>query len=274
MKSLGYVLGRVRPLAANTLRWLRNAVRWLRLLIAWVGRPTQDMPPPNGLVRLGSLRRLSPLSREWFARGTPIDRYYIDHFLGRYAGEPGYVIGDIKGRVLEIGGDVYARRFGRWGEPDSPVERVDIFHADESNPDATIVGDLVVADALQSDTFDCVICTQTLQFIYDFRAALANIHKSLKPGGVLLATLAGISQTCRPDVDLWGDYWRFTTRSAQRVFEEVFPAEGTRVEAYGNVLVATGFLYGMAAEEFREEELAVHDPQYQLLIAVRAQKSA
>jgi hypothetical protein len=33
----------------------------------------------------------------------------------------------------------------------------------------------------------------------------------LKPGGVLLATVSGISQISRYDMYRWGDYWRFTT---------------------------------------------------------------
>jgi SAM-dependent methyltransferase len=218
---------------------------------------------------------LSPISREWgFERGTPIDRHYIGHFLSRYSGRSRYALGDIRGHVMEIGEDAYTREYGGWGEPDSPVERVDIFHADESNPDATIVGDLVVADDVPTDTFDCVICTQTLHLIYDIKAAIANLHRSLKPGGVLLATLPGISQTAVPDIDLWGDHWRVTTRSTRRLFEEVFPADGTRIEAYGNVLSATAFLYGLAAEELRAGELDVHDPQYQLIIAVRAMKAS
>jgi SAM-dependent methyltransferase len=251
---------------------LGAAKRWLVSVASWA-RPLNDVPPPKRLVRFGSLRRLSPISREWgFDRGTPIDRHYIEHFLSRYAGRAGYALGDIRGHVLEVEWDFYSRRFGGWGEPDSAVERLDILHADESNPDATIVADLVNGGAIPSDTFDCVICTQTLQFIYDVEAALRTLHRILKPGGVLLATVSGISQTAQPDIDLWGDYWRFTTRSARELFGEVFPAEGTRVEAYGNVLTATAFLYGIAAEELRSGELAVHDPQYQVLIAIRAVK--
>jgi SAM-dependent methyltransferase len=226
-----------------------------------------------GFVRFGSLRRLSPVSRNFgWGRGTPLDRYYIDDFLERHAGQPGYAIGDIRGHVLEIGEDHYARRFGRWGEPDSYVDRVDILHSDEGNPAATIVGDLTAADHIPSDGFDCVICTQTLLMIYDVGAAIRTIHRILKPGGVVLTTVPGISQICRPDIDLWGDYWRFTTRSVRRLLEEVFPPENVTVEAYGNVLTATAFLQGIVVEELRREELDVRDPEYQLMIAARAVK--
>jgi SAM-dependent methyltransferase len=248
---------------------------WLTAFGSWAGgRPSREVPPPKGMVRFGTLRRLSPISRVWgFDRGTPIDRHYIEEFLRRYSQRSGYVTGDIRGHVMEVGGDHYARVLGGWGEEGSPVERVDILHGDESNPEATIVGDFVSGDGVPSETFDCVVCTQTLHLLYDVESAVRTIHRSLKPGGVLLATLPGITQTAEPDIHLWGDNWRFTTRSATQLFGEVFGADGTRVEAFGNVLTATAFLYGLAAEELRPGELAVHDPQYQVTIGVRAQKA-
>jgi SAM-dependent methyltransferase len=176
--------------------------------------------PPRGFVRFGSLRRLSPVSRDFgWGRGTPLDRYYIADFLRRHAGVPGYAVGDIRGHVLEIGEDQYTREFGHSDKPDSYVDRVDVLHADEGIPAATIVGDLTAAEHIPSDSFDCVICTQTLQMIYDLTAAIRTIQRILKPGGVVLATVAGISQVSRLDDDLWGDYWRFTTRSARRLLE-------------------------------------------------------
>jgi SAM-dependent methyltransferase len=237
----------------------------------WV-RPSAS-PPPVGGVRMGHLRRLTPISTQYgFDRGLPVDRYYVEDFLRRHGSAPGYATGDIRGRVLEIGGDDYMRQFGGWGEQGSAVEQADVFHFGEANEDATIVGDLTDAGHVPSDTFDCILCTQTLHVIYDFRAALATLHRILKPGGVLLATFPGISQACVPDKDLWGDWWRFTGRSARRVFEEVFPAEQVTVDSYGNVLASVAFLEGIAAHELRRDELDPRDPNYELLLAVRAVK--
>jgi SAM-dependent methyltransferase len=109
-----------------------------------------------------------------------------------------------------------------------------------------------------------------LSVIYDVRAALRTLHRILKPGGVLLATVPGISQVCRPDRYLWGDYWRFTSLSARRMLEELFPGDEVTVEPYGNVLTATAFLYGVAAEELRRGELDPHDVDYELLIGLRS----
>jgi hypothetical protein len=100
-----------------------------------------------------------------------------------------------------------------------------------------------------------------------------TLHRALKPGGVLLATFPGISQISRYDMERWGEYWRFTTRSACKIFEEHFSAANVSVEAYGNVLAANAFLQGLALEDVRQKELDYFDPNYEVLITVRARKS-
>ena len=217
--------------------------------------------PPVGLVRFGSLRRLKPISPYWGSeRGQPIDRYYIEHFLSAQSS-------DIRGRVLEIGEDKYTRNFG--GEQ---VTSSEILHVAEHRSKVTIIGDLTSADHIPADAFDCVILTQTLQVIYDVPAAIRTVYRILKPGGVALATVPGISKISRYDMDRWGHYWSFTTKSLQRLFEIVFPVENLKIEPHGNVLAAIAFLHGLATEELDKMELDYSDPDYQLLITVRAKK--
>ena len=107
-------------------------------------------------------------------------------------------------------------------------------------------------------------------FIYDVKAAVAHTFRALKPGGVVLATLPGISQICRYDMEQWGDYWRFTDASVRRLFGDVFGADNVSVETYGNVLAVNAFLQGLPSSELRPEELDFNDPDYQLSICVRA----
>jgi SAM-dependent methyltransferase len=190
----------------------------------------------------------------------PVDRYYIERFLERHAG-------DIAGHVLEVRDDAYTRKYGG-----DRVVRTDVLHPVPGNPKATIVADLSHADQLAGDTFDCIVLTQVLPFIPDVQAAVRTLHRILRPGGVVLATMPGISQIVRYDMDRWGDYWRFTTMSARRLFECAFPGGDVRVEAHGNVLVAAAFLYGLSSRELRPEELEQHDPDYEVLITVRAVK--
>ena len=225
--------------------------------------------PPVGTVRALGIGRVDPVSRDYgFDRGTPVDRHYIQDFLRRHAASPDYASGDIRGRVLEVGGDEYATRFG------GRAGTIDVLHVDASNPVATIVGDLTRPDELPREQFDCVICTQTLHVIWDFRSALAGLHQVLRPDGVLLITVPGITSACKPDRDLWGDYWRFTTLSFRRLLEERFDAADVRVEAYGNVSASVAFLHGIAAEEMPAGTLALRDPDYEMLICARARRRA
>jgi SAM-dependent methyltransferase len=234
---------------------------------------TGRLRPPVGWVRFGSLRRLTPISRNFgFDRGHPVDRYYIDMFLGRYAGAGEYAAGGIRGRVLEVGEDQYARKFGGPVGEAGGVESIDVLDVGEQNPKATIIADLTAADHVPSDSFDCVICTQTLSVVWDVPAAIRTLHRVLKPGGVLLVTMPGITRAITPDKDFWGDFWRFTTQSARRLFEEAFPPDALTVESYGNVLTAVAFLHGIASEELTSDQLEPRDPDYEVLVAVRAIK--
>jgi len=216
--------------------------------------------PPAGKIDFGSLRRLTPISAEFgYDRGLPVDRFYVERFLaGRRR--------DIRGRVLEIGDDGYTRRFGG-----DDVTRRDVLHLHADQGGATIVADLAVADDIPSESFDCVILTQTLHLVYDVRAALRTAHRILRADGIVLATFPGISHVSG---DEWAARWcwAFTSLSATRLFHEVFPPGAVTVESHGNVLAATAFLHGIAADELAPDELGARDPRYEVLIAVRASK--
>jgi SAM-dependent methyltransferase len=190
---------------------------------------------------------------------TPIDRVYVEKFVGSHAA-------DIRRRVLEIAAPDYTTRFG------SGVERSDILMATEGNPRATIVGDLTDAPHIPDDTFDCAIVTQTLQFVYDVPAALATLQRILKPDGVLLATAPGITKISPPEDDEYGEWWHYTARSLRRLAEEAFGAGNAEVRSYGNVLTAAGFLYGLAASDLTTDELSAHDRLFEVIVGVRAVK--
>lgn len=240
-------------------------------------RPRRVRAALTGYVaRLQLARRRTPISKEWgFDRGQPIDRHYIDLFLTRFSARPGYAIGSIHGRVLEIGGRDYVDRFGIAGEHPGPgvVHQVDVLHENPANPDSTIVGDLEQLGTLPEDAFDCILCTQVLCVVWDVQAAVRQLHRALRPGGVLLLTVPGITKAVTPDRDNWGDWWRFTSSSARRLVQEAFPHGTVEVEAYGNLQAATFFLHGFAAHELSPAELELRDPEYEILIGVRATKN-
>ena len=211
-----------------------------------------------------SLRRVVPTHRDYgFAYGTPVDRHYIEGFLERHRE-------DVKGEVLEVGMDVYTRRFG--GEK---VTHSEVLHVMRAEAGVTLVADLTDAPHVESNRFDCIILTQTLQCIYDFRAAIGTLHRILKPGGVLLVTMPGVAaQVCRDERPFWGDFWRWTSMAAERVFAEFFPQRLVKVEARGNVLIAMAMLDGIVIEELRAKDFEYCDPEYELVLGIRAQKPA
>ena len=217
--------------------------------------------PPLGSVIFGDLDSVVPISTDFgFDRGTPIDRYYIEQFLDHHAA-------DIGGRVLEIGDDSYCRRFGG-----TRITQQDVLHVMADNPAATIFGDLSKPGILPADTYDCLVLTQTLHLIFDLHAAVIEMHRALKPGGIVLLTVPGISQI---DRGAWGDtwFWSLTRCSALRLFSEVFGADNVSVESHGNVFAATAFLQGLAVEEIDTAKLQIDDVYYPVIVAVRAQKT-
>ena len=245
---LGLIAESLLPI--STHEWVRTKLRG------------PESPPRLGRVHFGGLRRMTPISRDFgFDRGQPVDQFYIEQFLAGHKA-------DIRGNVLEVGDDVYTRQFGG-----DLVTKGDILHVTEDNPKATIVADLTDAGQIPDNSFDCILLVQTLPFIYDSRAALRTVFRILKPGGVLLATVSGISHRGR---DQWADawYWNFTTHSMRKLMDETFPRAEVNIVSHGNVLAATAFLHGLAVEELTMRELRHDDPQYELVITVRAVKPA
>ena len=130
----------------------------------------------RGGIDFGDLASVRPLSTQFgFDRGLPIDRYYIERFLERFSA-------DVAGSLLEVGDDGYSRRFGG-----SRVTQQDVLHVHPGNLQATIVRRSAEPGLLPDNSFDCMIITQTLQLIFDFRAAITGLHEALKPGGESVA---------------------------------------------------------------------------------------
>jgi len=217
--------------------------------------------PQVGKVQNNNLFSVKPISESFGEdRGIPIDRYYIEKFLNENSA-------DIKGRVLEIGEDVYTIKYG--GEK---VIKSEILHASGDNPKATYVGDLTNIPQIPSETYDCIILTQTLQLIADLDSAVNTLYRILKKGGVLLISVPGISQIYVDKKNRWPDYWRFTVHSARWLFSKKFESGNIIVKSFGNVLTSIAFLHGLAMEELNSEVLDYNDDKYQMLITIKAIK--
>jgi SAM-dependent methyltransferase len=204
-------------------------------------------------------RRSGPIYDDWgFGRGTPIDRWYIERFLGAHAGE-------IRGDVLEVRDDRYTRQFGR------DVRSSTVLDIDPTNSRATLIGDLEQAGALPTNAFDCIVLTQTLQYVFDLRAAVQNLHGALRPGGVCLATIPVISRLDAAARHT-GEHWRLTPQGAGRLFGERFGAGRSEAVAHGNARAAVSFLLGLSAKDLDPGELTRENASFPLIVTVRATK--
>jgi SAM-dependent methyltransferase len=218
---------------------------------------------PGSVRRERALPRLpgEPVHRRYGLRvGRPVDRFYIERFLERHAG-------DIRGDTLEVLDAVYTRRFGG-----DAVQRFDVLDLDPGNAEATVRGDLETGEGIPAGAFDCFVCTQTISITYDFAGAVKTAFNALAPGGVLLLTVPGISHQAEPDGELYADHWRFTWRAIHRLLAGRFGEENVEVHAEGTVAACAAFLYGIPAAEVDPAHLDPHDPDYEMVICARAVK--
>lgn len=250
-------VNQMAKLTALQLTFCKMFVKRMKQLSSLIQKKVKAKIHP---VHWGSFRSTRPISQLYgLDRGKPIDRFYIEAFLESHSSK-------IKGKVLELLDKSYTRLYGG-----DKVTSSDILDIDKASKNATIIADLTTADSIPSDVYDCFILTQTLQFIYDLKAALFHAYRILKPGGVLLVTVPSISRIdCVAGVQ--GDYWRFTTASLSKLLEEFFLKENVQVSSWGNYLSGFAFWAGISQSELRREELEFHDENFPVIISGYAEK--
>ena len=166
------------------------------------------------------------------------------------------------GVVAEIKDSRYTDAFG--GER---VRERHVLDVDAANPAATLVVDLARAGALPPRMLDCFILAQTIQYVTDPAAALANAYRSLKPGGSLLVTVPSLA---RVDPDHGEqDLWRFTPAGLSHLVASSCPDADVSVSPFGNLVAAVAFLQGLAAEELAAHELDHFDSSFVVVSCAR-----
>ncbi|MEM9128157.1 MAG: class I SAM-dependent methyltransferase [Pseudomonadota bacterium] len=152
--------------------------------------------------------------RDYLLYRIPLARVIHDRSVLRY-------LPRLRGRALELGA-------GRHDYSAYALE-TDAYIRSDYQPDTR--DDRIAIDATAIDfpdaSFDSIICMSALEHICDYPAALAEMHRVLKPGGQLLLCVPWLfPYHGAPD-----DYHRFTA-SALRVHLAQF--EITEFEAVGN----------------------------------------
>lgn len=228
----------------------------LRALEAEIDRMKQELArrgvPPLEWAEIGGLEPFSPVAAR--DRGLPIDLFYIRGFFRRHAA-------DQHGDVLGI------------RDPQQSDDDVDGAWSATGGRADQRTSALAQIPGLPDESFDCLIVGDALRTAYDVRAALLELHRILRPGGVLLCALPAARGVSGTDRDR-SDYWRFTEAAVRHLFAEVFPPEAFSVNGFGNVLVCAASLAGLAVDELPPTERDFVDPMFPLGYCVRAVKSS
>jgi SAM-dependent methyltransferase len=215
---------------------------------------------------------MQPLSEAWgLERGIPLHRYYRMQFFRESASA-------IHGHCLEFQKDLYTTRLGG-----SSVTKLDILQLDHSKLKATTIADLMKRNEIPSDRFDCIICIDVLQRLFEVNKVVSELYRVLKPGGILLVANPQINACAAPpfknpqwvpssgrDIAIW----YFTPEGLSALLGGVFGAENVTIRTYGNSLTAAGALRGLVTREFTESELNYHDPRFAVVVCARATKRA
>lgn len=135
------------------------------------------------------VRWYDEMARSRFANAFAYGRAKIDRLLdGCLAAlQPG-------ARVLDVGCGTgeYVLRAGKLGFSAYGVEPAEAMRnvAIEKNPGSTILDGVATALPFPDDTFDLVICIEVLRYLHrsDNRQALREMHRVLKPGGIMFLT--------------------------------------------------------------------------------------
>ena len=197
-----------------------------------------------------------------FSRGTPVDRYYIDQFLSDHSNV-------ITGTCMEFGDLSYIHKYGF-----SVTDKITFNYSEISSMTGkSYTGDMSKIETIPSNIFDCIVCINVMNFIYDIPAAMAGLYKILKVDGSVILTVAGpTAHISRYDMDRWGDYWRISDKALLRLSKEAgFSIQ--KVASYGNAYSASAQLNGFCSEELDSSQLFNSHPDYPLVVALLLTKN-
>lgn len=124
-------------------------------------------------------------------------RYYLDQELNNIKDK-------IYGTVLDIGGKKDNRR-GSFEPPYlNVIEWLYLNNDKNSNPD--ILAELPTIP-LENNSVDVVICTEVIEYIYNYKQLLVEIKRVLKDDGIFILSLPFLHNL---HADYESDYYRFT----------------------------------------------------------------
>jgi ubiquinone/menaquinone biosynthesis C-methylase UbiE len=130
-----------------------------------------------------------------------------------------------KGRVLDIGS-------GQWSYPKEHFQNVTTL---DLKPPADIIGSIMNLP-FGDESFDCVICLETLEHVEDPIKAMSEVYRVLKPGGKFIGSAPF---ACELHGEEYGDYWRFTRQCWEKLLMQNF--KNISITPYAGKTLAPGW---------------------------------
>jgi|SRR3989344_3625633 len=163
------------------------------------------------------------------------------HLLLQQAAKHAHVV---TGRTLDVGCGP-TPRYRHLFKNCTEYVKMDI----EAGENVDVVG-FAEAIPFPDESFDSIVCTETIQDVFEPVKGISEFARVLKKGGVLLMTAPSISRQS----DSHTDNWRFTRHSFRRLAEdagfsvEIFEQRGafwsTRAQLTVSYWIATFNVYG------------------------------
>ena len=136
-----------------------------------------------------------------------------------------------RGKILDIGS-------ARWNYPKNRFGKDNVTTLD-LEPPADVIGN-VMNMPFADNSFDCVICLETLEHVENPFTALKEIHRVLKPNGKLISSTPFMHEIHGEE---YGDFWRFTRQGWKKLLTEfknvtILPFSGTELSPGWYLVVA------------------------------------
>ena len=193
------------------------------------------MWPPIGLVRFGSAAPPDAARARDFWRPRAADRPLLHRAFPPSPVGPGRLRHSATSAAARSrSGTTSTRASSALGNPLTPSSQLDVLSPDPQPPEATIAGDLthlprspMTPSTASSARRRCCSSTTCGQRSRRSTASSSRV--------ACCSRRSRASARCAGRTQLWGDFWRFTSLSAERLFAERFGAADVTVESYGNV---------------------------------------
>lgn len=153
----------------------------------------------------GKLCGVHPYVKPWHYQWLFVNELYRDLK---------HTLSSLEGRILDVG--CGKKPYRKWLNSKNEYLSLDV--TPDSEPDILVMP--VEQWQIESESFDAVICTQVLEHVAQPEQLLHEIHRILKPNGVIILTIPFIYH----EHDSPNDYWRWTK------------------EGISNLLKSSGFL--------------------------------